>query len=40
MFLDADNYLQEMGLVLDLDLSKAEEIKNPDEKWIKVHVEH
>ena len=40
MFLDADNYLKEMGMVLDLDLSKAEEIKNPDEKWIKVHVEH
>jgi hypothetical protein len=34
LFLDPDNYLKEMGVIMDLDLSNAEEIKNPDLKWI------
>lgn len=35
MFLDAKRYLNEMGLVLGLDFSNAEEIYDADKKWIK-----
>jgi hypothetical protein len=35
MFLDPKNYLTEMGKVLGLDFSNAEEIYNADKKWMK-----
>lgn len=35
MMLDPDNYLKEMGRVLDLDLSNAECIVNADLKWMR-----
>ena len=34
LFLDPKNYLTEMGLVLGLDLSNAEEIRNEDTKHL------
>jgi hypothetical protein len=40
MFLDPDNFLEEMGKVLELDLSGAEAIQNVDLKWMQQAREY